>query len=107
MAAFFSVKRRPGSAPDPDHRSFLDNFSFGGLGHSAVEASGDNVHMRGLGADVARVDSEMDSELPDMLPQAGEDGSTSYTGSYYHYSGLNQHADLTPPKVSRITITGI
>jgi hypothetical protein len=59
-------------AHDPEHTSFMDNFSFGADGHSIVGPSEGNMDTR----------SRMDSDLPSVLPQA-EDGNTSYTGSYW------------------------
>jgi len=67
-------------AHDPQHKSFMDNFSFGADSHSMAGPSEENITTRGhlqRGAD-----SGIDSDLPSVLPQA-EDGNSSYTGSYW------------------------
>jgi hypothetical protein len=66
-------------AHDPEHMSFMDNFSFGADGHSIAGPSEENMDTRGHlqgGADSRTPD------LPSVLPQA-EDGNSSYTGSYW------------------------
>ncbi|KIM91769.1 hypothetical protein PILCRDRAFT_811044, partial [Piloderma croceum F 1598] len=67
-------------AHDPEHMSFMDNFSFGADGHSIAGSSEKNMDTRGHLQGGA--DSGMESDLPSVLPQA-EDGNSSYTGSYW------------------------
>jgi hypothetical protein len=77
---------KPKHTHDPEHSSFMANFSFGedsapcdgGSLRTAVviDLSGDG------GEGGVRMDLETDSDLLNVLPLA-ENGNTSYTGSYW------------------------
>jgi len=63
-AGFDSMSKH---AHDPEHTSFMDNFSFGADGHSIVGPSEENMDTRGIYMEVRLGDG---LNLPSVLPQA-------------------------------------
>jgi hypothetical protein len=76
-----SISKIP-HAPNPEHTSFMDNFSFGPDGHSVAARSAEGMDTGGHDQGLGVPDSGMDSGMSSVLPQA-EDGGASYTGSYW------------------------